>query len=139
MHWRGSADAEPSYRDVVVEVRAELKTRVAELVVAGVDPGRILLDPGLGFAKNAEHNWQLLGRLDEIASLGHGVLVGASRKRFVGGLLPDDAPMTERDFPSAVIAALAARSGAWAVRVHDVPTTRLALDVADRWNAGAAS
>jgi dihydropteroate synthase len=137
MHWRGSADAEPVYADVVAEVRAELKTRVAELVVAGVDPARILLDPGLGFAKNAEHNWALLGRLDEIASLGHGVLVGASRKRFVGALLPEGAPMEDRDFPSAVISALAARSGAWAVRVHDVPSTRLALEVADRWIAGS--
>jgi dihydropteroate synthase len=138
MHWRGSADAEPAYRDVVAEVRAELKSRVAELVVAGIDPARILLDPGLGFAKNADHNWQLLARLDEIASLGHGVLVGASRKRFVGALLAEGAPMAERDFPSAVIAALAGRSGAWGVRVHDVPSTRLALEVADRWTAGAA-
>jgi dihydropteroate synthase len=139
MHWRGGADAEPLYTDVVADVRAELKTRVAELVVAGVDPARILLDPGLGFAKNADHNWALLGRLDEIASLGHGVLIGASRKRFVGALLPEGAPMEDRDAPSAVIAALAARSGAWAVRVHDVPATRLALEVADRWIAGSAS
>jgi len=139
MHWRGGADAEPAYTDVVADVRTELKTRVAELVVAGVDPARILLDPGLGFAKDAEHNWALLGRLDEIASLGHGILIGASRKRFVGALLPEGAAMADRDLPSAVIAALAARSGAWAVRVHDVPSTRLALEVADRWTAGSAS
>ena len=139
MLWRGSADADPVYSDVVAEVRAELKSRVAELVVAGVDPARILLDPGLGFAKNADHNWALLGRLDEIASLGHGVLVGASRKRFVGALLPEGAPMEDRDLPSAVISALAARSGAWAVRVHDVPSTRLALEVADRWTAGGTA
>jgi dihydropteroate synthase len=138
MHWRGGADNEPVYDDVVADVRAELKARVAQLVVAGVDPARILLDPGLGFAKNAEHNWALLGRLDELASLGHGVLVGASRKRFVGALLPEGAPMADRDLPSAVIAALAARSGAWAVRVHDVPSTRLALEVAERWTAGSA-
>ncbi|MEZ5190404.1 MAG: dihydropteroate synthase [Schumannella sp.] len=72
------------------------------------------------------------------ASLGHGILIGASRKRFVGALLPEDAPMTDRDAPTAVISALAARSGAWAVRVHDVPSTRLALDVWERWEAGAA-
>lgn len=136
MHWGGGADAVPVYADVVAEVRADLKNRVAELVVAGVDPSQILLDPGLGFAKDADDNWALLARLDEIASLGHGVLVGASRKRFVGALLPAEAPMDARDLPSAVISALAARSGAWGVRVHDVPSTRLALAVADRWNAG---
>ena len=139
MHWRGSADADPVYADVVAEVRADLKSRVAELVVAGVDPARILLDPGLGFAKNADHNWALLGRLDEIASLGHGVLVGASRKRFIGALLPEGSSMEDRDLPTAIISALAARSGAWAVRVHDVPSTRLALEVADRWTAGGAA
>jgi len=138
MHSRGSADAEPGYTDVVAEVRADLKSRVAELVVAGVDPARILLDPGLGFAKNADHNWALLGRLDEITSLGHGVLIGASRKRFIGALLPEGSPMENRDLPTAVISALAARSGAWAVRVHDVPSTRVALEVADHWIAGGA-
>jgi dihydropteroate synthase len=138
MHWRGGADVQAGYRDVVAEVRAELKARVAELVVRGVDPSRIILDPGLGFAKDAEHNWQLLGRLDELASLGHGILIGASRKRFTGALLPPDAPMEARDQPSAVISALAARSGVWAVRVHDVPSTRLALDVWEHWQEGAA-
>jgi dihydropteroate synthase len=138
MHWRGGADVQAGYRDVVAEVRAELKARVAELVVRGVDPSRIILDPGLGFAKDAEHNWQLLGRLDELASLGHGILIGASRKRFTGALLPPDAPMEARDQPSAVISALAARSGVWAVRVHDVPSTRLALDVWEHWQEGVA-
>ncbi|MEO8528026.1 MAG: dihydropteroate synthase [Pseudolysinimonas sp.] len=137
MHWGGGADAAPVYTDVVAEVRADLKNRVAELVVAGVDPSRILLDPGLGFAKDADDNWALLARLDEIESLGHGVLVGASRKRFVGALLPSGAEMDARDLPSAVISALAARSGAWGVRVHDVPSTRLALAVADRWKSGS--
>jgi dihydropteroate synthase len=118
-------------------VRTELKSRVAELVVVGVDPARIVLDPGLGFAKDAHHNWQLLGRLDELASLGHGILIGASRKRFIGELLPAGAPMGDRDAPTAVISALAARSGAWAVRVHDVASTRQALDVWERWQDGA--
>ena len=138
MHWRGGADVRAGYRDVVAEVREELKSRVAELIVAGVQPERIVLDPGLGFAKDAEHNWQLLARLDELASLGHGILIGASRKRFIGALLPQGAPMEERDAPTAVISALAARSGVWAVRVHDVPSTRLALDVWERWQDGAA-
>ena len=138
MHWRGGADVEAGYADVVAEVRGELKARVAELVVAGVRPERIVLDPGLGFAKDAEHNWQLLGRLDELASLGHGILIGASRKRFIGALLPEGAPMADRDAPTAVVSALAARSGVWAVRVHDVPSTRLALEVWDRWREGGA-
>ena len=139
MHWRGGADVQAGYRDVVAEVRSELKSRVAELVVAGVEPSYIVLDPGLGFAKDAGHNWQLLARLDELASLGHGILIGASRKRFIGALLPEGAPMTDRDAPTAVISALAARSGVWAVRVHDVPSTRLALDVWDRWQDGATT
>jgi dihydropteroate synthase len=137
MHWRGGADVAAGYRDVVTDVREELKARVAELVVAGVPPERVVLDPGLGFAKDAQHNWQLLARLDELASLGHGILIGASRKRFVGALLPEGAPMEDRDPPTAVISALAARSGVWAVRVHDVASTRLALDVWDHWQAGA--
>jgi dihydropteroate synthase len=132
MHWRGGADVASAFTDVVAEVRAELKARVAALVVAGVDPAKIVLDPGLGFGKDAEHNWALLNHLDELASLGHGILVGASRKRFVGALLPEGAPMEDRDLPTAVLSALVARQGAWAVRVHDVRSTRLALDVAQR-------
>jgi dihydropteroate synthase len=131
MHWRGGADVAPVFQDVVAEVRAELKARVAELVVAGVDPAKIVLDPGLGFGKAAEHNWALLAHLDELASLGHGILVGASRKRFIGALLPEGAPMEDRDFPTAVVSALVAKQGAWAVRVHDVAATRLALAAAD--------
>lgn len=136
MHWRGGASIEPRYTDVVGEVRQELRDRLAELVVAGVRPEQLVIDPGLGFAKSAEHNWQLLGRLDELVSLGHGVLVGASRKRFLGALLPEGAPMGDRDLPTAVVSALAASAGAWAVRVHDVPSTRLALDVWAAWQGG---
>jgi dihydropteroate synthase len=137
MHWRGGADVAPVFGDVVAEVRAELKARVAALVVAGVDPAKIVLDPGLGFGKAPEHNWALLGHFDEIASLGHGILIGASRKRFVGALLPENAPMEDRDLPTAVISALVARQGAWAVRVHDVPATRIALEVAAAITEGA--
>lgn len=137
MHSRGPADAAADYADVVPEVVAELANRVVALADAGVDPERVILDPGLGFAKTADHNWALLGHLDEIGALGHPVLIGASRKRFVGALLPEGAPMEARDAPSAVISALAAAAGVWAVRVHDVPATRLALDVHDLWRAGA--
>jgi len=135
MHWRdGGADAVPQYRNVVADVRRELKHRIAALIVEGVQPAQIVLDPGLGFAKNAEHNWALLGHLEQLGSLGHGLLIGASRKRFLGALLPEGAPVEQRDAPTAVISALAARSGVWAVRVHDVPSTRLALDVWEQWS-----
>ena len=138
MHWRGGADGSTAYGDVVTEVRDALKARIAELVVRGVRLEQIVVDPGLGFAKLPEHNWRLLGHLDQFATLAGGVLVAASRKRFVARLLPDDAPVEARDEPTAVISALAARSGAWGVRVHDVPSTRRALDVVERWTAGAS-
>jgi len=120
---------------VVSEVRTELMSRIAELVVIGVQPERIIIDPGLGFSKTAEHNWELLRRLDELVTLAP-VLIGASRKRFIGRLLPDNAPLGKRDAPTATISALAARAGAWGVRVHDVAATRLALDVWEHWESG---
>lgn len=141
MHWRGhssSMDNLAVYTDVVRDVRNELKHRVAELIVAGVRPERIILDPGLGFAKTAEHNWQLLGRLRELETLGHRVLIGASRKKFLGELLPDGAPTSDRDPATATISALAAESGVWGVRVHDVAGTLAALEVWETWNAGRA-
>ena len=137
MHWRGHAtemDDLATYDDVVTDVRTELKARLAEMFVWGIEPGQVVLDPGLGFAKRAEHNWQLLGRLDELASLGHPLLIGASRKRFLADVLPEGATTADRDLPTAVVTALAARAGAWAVRVHDVPSTRVALGVADAWS-----
>ena len=142
MHWRGHStgmDDLASYDDVVVDVRTELKARLAEMFVWGVDPGQVVLDPGLGFAKRAEHNWQLLARLDELASLGHPLLIGASRKRFLGELLPEGATTHDRDLPSAVVSALAARAGAWGVRVHDVTSTRAALAVTDAWTNGRSA
>ncbi|QEO16228.1 dihydropteroate synthase [Agromyces intestinalis] len=139
MHWRGHSDRMDrlaEYDDVAREVRDELAVRVDALVAAGVDPGRIVLDPGLGFAKRGDQNWQLLGRLDELQALGFPVLVGASRKRFLGAMLPDEASIDERDLPTAVISVLAAQQGAWAVRVHDVVATRRALDVLGAWQSG---
>lgn len=133
MHSRGEASARPDYRDVVAEVRAELKSRLAALIVAGVEPQQIVLDPGLGFAKDAEHNWALLRGLPDIATLGYPLLVGASRKRFLGELLAEGAPVEARDAPTAIVSALAARAGVWAVRVHDVAATRQALDVVEAW------
>jgi dihydropteroate synthase len=124
------------YGDVVIDVRSELKARLAEMIVAGIDPANVVLDPGLGFAKTADHNWQLLGRLDELESLGHPVLVGASRKRFLAPFAPDGSPAAERDAATAVVSALAARAGAWGVRVHDVVGTRMALGIAGAWQQG---
>jgi dihydropteroate synthase len=139
MHWRGRLDAKDSravYQNTVAEVRSELSARVTALLDRGVDPAKLILDPGLGFSKNARHNWQVLAGLHEVETLGYPVLIGASRKRFLGALLPDDAPAEDRDAPTAVISALAAQAGAWAVRVHDVPSTRIALDVLRAWQAG---
>lgn len=141
MHWRGHSsrmDDLAVYSDVVRDVRNELKHRVAELIVAGVRPDRIILDPGLGFAKTSQHNWRLLGRLRELETLGHRVLIGASRKRFLGDLLPEGAPTSDRDPATATISALAAESGVWGVRVHDVAGTLAALELWEAWNAGRA-
>lgn len=135
MHWRGPSStmaANAVYGSVVRDVRSELKQRVAELIVAGVDPNRIIVDPGIGFAKNAEQNWLLIGHLRELGILGYPLLLGVSRKRFLGELLPEGAPVKDRDAATAVISALAAEAGVWGVRVHDVAGTRAALDV---WSA----
>src|SRR5215204_1654768 len=139
MHWRGHSDRMDGlaeYDDVAIEVRDELAARVDALVAAGVDAERLILDPGLGFAKRGAQNWQLLARLDVFGGLGLPILVGASRKRFLGALLPDGAPVEERDLPTPVVSVLAAQAGAWGVRVHDVRGTRRALDVLGAWQSG---
>ena len=138
MHWPTLDHDRPAYGDVVAEVRTDLKNRIAELIVWGVDTSRIIVDPGVGFAKSAEDNWRLLGHLDELATLEHRILVGVSRKRFLAEFAPDGAPATERDGATATLSALAAQAGAWAVRVHDVESTRAALDVWQAWERGAA-
>jgi dihydropteroate synthase len=136
MHWRGHSDRMDQlarYGDVVTDVRDELATRVAALVEAGIAPSRMVLDPGLGFAKRAEHNWALLARLEELHELGLPLLVGASRKRFLGSLLAEadgkPRPPVERDAATAATSALAAAAGAWCVRVHDVRPTADAVRV----------
>ena len=145
MHWRGHSDrmAElASYEDVIGEVRAELVARADAAVLAGVDPDLIVLDPGLGFAKTAAHNWALLRRLDVLVALGFPVLVGASRKRFLGELLADvegtARPPAARDVATAAISALAASAGAWGVRVHDVEATMDAVAVVAAYQLGAS-
>lgn len=132
MHWRGHSSTMDSlavYDDVVSDVREELKQRVAELIVVGVKPERIIVDPGLGFAKTADQSWMLLTHLREFGTLGCPVLVGSSRKRFLSMLLPEGAPPKDRDPATAILSALAAEAGAWGVRVHDVAGTRAALDL----------
>jgi len=126
MHWRGHSrqmQAAARYGDVVTEVAAELTARVEDVVAAGVDPAQLVLDPGLGFAKNAEHNWALLAGLDRLVAVGLPVLVGASRKSFLGRLLagPDGEarPIAGRESATAALSLLSAQAGAWGVRVHD--------------------
>ena len=140
MHWRGHSRemyAAAQYGDVVTEVCAELTARVEDVVAAGVAPEQLVLDPGLGFAKSGADNWPLLAHLDALLSLGRPVLVGASRKRFLGHLLAgpggDPAPPDRRDGATAAVSALAAARGAWAVRVHDVASSRDAVAVAGEW------
>ena len=126
MHWRGhstSMQANASYGDVVADVVEELRRSLDDVRAAGVGDDQIVVDPGLGFAKNASHNWQLLARLAELSVLGRPVLVGASRKSFLGQLLADeDGPrgVMDRDDATTAITALAAAAGAWGVRVHEV-------------------
>ncbi|GAA2175320.1 hypothetical protein GCM10009846_24720 [Agrococcus versicolor] len=140
MHWRGhDLSRGTTYRDVVAEVRDELSARVDAVVAAGVDATRIVLDPGLGFSKGADDNWRLLAGLDRIVDLGLPVLVGGSRKRFLGALLPEGAPMEHRDPGSAAVSLLAAQAGAWGVRVHDVAATRRVLDVLGAVDGAAAT
>ena len=144
MHWRGHSDRMADladYTDVVAEVRAELADRLAAAVAAGVDPGRVILDPGLGFAKTAAHNWALLRGLPDLAGLGRPLLVGASRKRFLGELLAGPSgprPVRERDDAGIAITALLAAAGVWGVRSHTVRPQRDAIAVAARLSTRTA-
>jgi dihydropteroate synthase len=143
MHWRGHSarmDDLATYADVVADVATELRARLDAATVAGIDPSYVILDPGLGFAKTAEHNWALLRNLDALFALGRPVLIGASRKRFLGAALADPAtgeprPPDRRDEASAAVSALAAFSGVWGVRVHDVAGSLDAVRVAAAWRA----
>lgn len=140
MHWRGHSvdmQSRSHYANgVVKDVVAELRLRLDAAEDAGIDESRVVLDPGLGFAKEAQHNWELLTHLDQISALGRPVLVGASRKRFLGELLttPDGSPEPAmRDDATVAVTALSAASGAWCVRVHDVRGNNDAVLVASAW------
>lgn len=139
-HWRGpSADmyAHAEYADVPRELTAELSARVRAAAAAGIAPHRVILDPGIGFGKRGAQNWQALRGLDRLVALGPRVLVGTSRKRFLTDALGADAAEERRDLATAVTSVLAAQSGAWAVRVHDVAATRDALAVWRAWEGRA--
>jgi dihydropteroate synthase len=137
MHWRGQSidmNNRAVYGDVLAEVVAELRTGLDRAVAGGVDPDRIVLDPGLGFAKEAGHDLTLLAHLGALRALGRPLLVAASRKRFLGRVLAgtagDPPPARERDAATAAVTAIAAREGAWAVRVHEVHASADAVRVA---------
>lgn len=145
MHWRGHADVMDGlavYDDVVADVRDELARRLDELVAAGAAPEQVVLDPGLGFAKPGSDNWPLLAHLDVLGELGRPLLVGASRKRFLGHLLagPDGVPVPPlaRDAATAAVSALCAAARVWCVRVHDVPGSADAVRVGSAWAAARA-
>jgi dihydropteroate synthase len=136
MHWRAhSATMQDAavYEDVVVEVKQELDDRVTALLAAGVNPEQLILDPGIGFAKNAEHNWELLRNLDRLALLGYPLLVGASRKRFIGELLGANSP-DDREFASVALTTQLAQAGIWGVRTHSVKPHRDAIAVVEELN-----
>ncbi|MDQ1245651.1 MAG: dihydropteroate synthase, partial [Actinomycetota bacterium] len=142
MHWRGHGremDSRADYVDVVADVAAELAARLDACELAGLARERVVLDPGLGFAKRPEHNWELLHGLNVLTELGRPVLVGASRKRFLGALLADDRgprDVAEREAATTAVTALAAAAGAWAVRVHDARAGADAVRVAAAWRGG---
>lgn len=139
MHWRAHSDRMRDFAaydgsgGVVAAVCEELSARVEAMLAAGIEPSRIVLDPGLGFAKSSEHNWELLRDLVPLLSLGHRVLVGASRKSFLGSLLAEPGasprPIDEREHANTALTVHLAQQGVWGVRVHDVRAARDALKV----------
>ena len=143
MHWRGhSADMQSraSYADVVSEVVAELRSQIGAALRAGVDPEQLILDPGVGFAKTGEHNWELLHRFDELSVLGRPLLVGVSRKRFLGTLLADaqgnPRPPEGRDDATSALTVVLAQQRVWGVRVHSVRASRDAIAAVQRLAQG---
>ena len=132
MHWRGHSDQMASlatYDDVVTDVIGEIQARLDAAEVAGIDPERIMIDPGLGFAKDIDHNWEIIRRIDEFHQLHRPLLVGASRKRFLGALLPEGHSPKDRDGVSAALSVVLAGSGINALRVHEPLVHQRALAV----------
>jgi dihydropteroate synthase len=142
MHWRGHStdmQSRATYGDVVADVIAELGRQVDSVFEAGITKDQLIIDPGFGYAKTGEHNWQLLQRIDELAALELPVLAGVSRKTFLGTLLaaPDGSPRPPKDREDATVAltTLLASRGIWGVRVHSVRASRDAIAVVDRMAA----
>ncbi len=140
MHWRAHSAVmreHAVYDDVVLDVRTELAQRLEDAVAAGIAPDRLVVDPGLGFAKTAEHNWELLQRLPELETLEVPILVGSSRKSFLGTLLaaPDGTPrpVDDREEANVALTTIAAIQGVWGVRVHEVRGSLDAIRVVGRW------
>jgi dihydropteroate synthase len=132
MHTRGeSADMQlrAEYSDVVSEVVSELQARVRASLAAGISPENLILDPGIGFAKESEHNWRILKSLEAFTSMGYPILIGASRKRFLGKLVGAEST-DERESATVALTALLANKGIWGVRVHSVKPHRDAIAVA---------
>jgi dihydropteroate synthase len=135
MHWRGHSEQMDSlahYDDVVSEVITEISERIDAAQAAGIDPSRLWVDPGIGFAKNVEHNWELCRQIDQIVTMGFPVLVGASRKRFLGALLPEGHHPKDRDGVSVALSVSLAGSGVSAFRVHEPRLHREGLEVWSR-------
>src|SRR5690625_36126 len=138
MHWRGHSERMQDlthYDDVVKDVIGELREQVRAAKAAGVDGRQIIIDPGLGFSKTGDHNWTVLHHITEFVELGFPVLLGASRKRFLGELLAHDGqlrPAQDRDAASAALTTVAAMAGVWGVRVHDVEQSADAARVVER-------
>ena len=144
MHWRAHSAVMQelaSYDDVLVEVRDELALRLDAATAAGIAADRLVVDPGLGFAKTADHNWELLRRLPELGTLGAPILVGSSRKSFLGSLLaaPDGSPrpVLDREDANVALTTIAAIQGVWCVRVHEVRASIDAVKVVTRWRGNA--
>ena len=138
MHWRGPSNIMNTltdYNDVVADVTSEISKQVDLGVAAGIARERIAVDPGIGFAKTVDQNWPILKHLDVLEGLGLPILMGASRKKFLGELLAKDGVVRdsdERESATTAISTLMAARGLWAVRVHDVKPTRDAIAVVDR-------
>jgi dihydropteroate synthase len=142
MHWRAHAETmqrHAEYDDVVAEVTKELTDRVEAALAAGIEEHRLAIDPGLGFAKTADHNWALLAGLAQLHKVGLPLLVGSSRKTFLGRLLADDhgepRPVLDREDATTALSTLAAVAGAWCIRVHHVRANVDAVKVVERWAA----
>ena len=130
MHWRGHSknmNDLAKYENVVSEVKEELDNRVIELLKSGVNEEQIILDPGIGFAKLPIHNWEVLKGIDRISMLGYPVLIGASRKRFLGDLLGANSP-DDREAASIALTTLLAQREIWGVRTHSVKPHRDAIE-----------